>query len=370
MKSYSHLMELYLAEDNYHSAVKDACRGKGGKHSKSRKVEQIRNHSNEIKGVILEKAEHFKNDSHSPRYIYDGISRKRRLIYVPTMREQIIHHMIVNVLKPIFMKGMYEHSYGSIPNRGVHLAKRRIEKWIGRNDRNMKYCLKMDIRKYFDSVPHNILKSKLAKIVHDEKFLAVLNEIVDVTGTDRGLPIGFYTSQWFANWYLTEVDHYIKEILHAKYYVRYMDDMVIFDGNKRKLHKMRKEIELYLKNRLGLEMKRNWQVFLFDRVIDEKHIGRDLDFMGFRFYRDRTILRRTLMLRASRKAKRMKRKTRITIHDCSQMLSYLGWLDCTDTYAMYLKQIKPYVNFSQLKLRMSRYQKLKNKEVVVNVARS
>lgn len=368
MKSYNHLMELYLSDDNFYSAVRDACRGKGGKHSRSKKVAKIRYHTDEIKNVILEKAKHFENDAHTPRYIYDGISRKRRLIYVPTMREQIIHHMVVNVLKPIFMKGMYEHSYGSIPGRGVHLAKKRIEKWIRRDDRNMKYCLKMDIRKYFDSVPHNILKSKLANIIHDEKFLTVLNEIVDVTGTDQGLPIGFYTSQWFANWYLTELDHYIKEVLHAKYYVRYMDDMVIFDGNKRKLHRMRKEIVLYLRNRLGLEMKQNWQVFLFDYIANEQHKGRDLDFMGFRFYRDRTILRRTLMLRASRKAKRMCHKTHITIHDCSQMLSYLGWLNCTDTYAMYLKQIKPYVNFSYLKLRMSKYQKLKNKEVVTNVA--
>lgn len=362
-------MEHYLSESNYYTAVRDACRGKGGKRSKAERIRKIRRHVDEIKDVILESAEHFENDSHNPRYIYDGISRKRRLIYVPTMREQIIHHMVINVLKPIFMKGMYEHSYGSIPGRGVHLAKKQIEKWIRRGDRNMKYCLKMDIRKYFDSIPHDILKSKLANLIHDEKFSSVVNKIVDATGTDRGLPIGFYTSQWFANWYLTELDHYIKEKLRAKYYVRYMDDMVIFDGNKRRLHKMRKEIVSYLKYRLKLDMKENWQVFLFDNITsDGKHIGRDLDFMGFRFYRDRTILRRSLMLRMSRKAKRIYHSKRITIHDCSQMLSYLGWLDCTDTYDMYLKQIKPYVSFSHLKLRTSLYQQFKNREVSTNVA--
>lgn len=233
----------------------------------------------------------------------------------------------------------------------------------------MKYCLKMDIRKYFDSIPHDILKAKLAKLIHDEKFLAVLNEIVDATGTDKGIPIGFYTSQWFANWYLTELDHYIKEVLHVAYYIRYVDDMVIYGSNKKFLHRVRKAIATFLKERLGLEMKSNWQVFLFDYVkSDGTHVGRDLDFLGFRFFRDRTILRKNLMYKMCRKARRIKRKVHLTVHDCSQMLSYIGWLDCTDTHEMYLKQIKPYVNFGYLKSRIS--ENNKNKEVCKNVARS
>lgn len=367
MKSYNHLTEIYLSDENYYLAVKNACKGKGGKHSRHDRVNVIRNNPDIVKERIMRDASHFVNDVHHPRYIYDGISRKRRLIYVPTMREQIIHHMTVNVLKPIFLKGMYEHSYGSIPGRGVHKGKKQIEKWIKRNDRNMKYCLKMDIRKYFDSVPHDILKAKLAKLIHDEKFLAVLNEIIDATGADRGIPIGFYTSQWLANWYLTGLDHYIKEVLHAVYYIRYVDDMVIFGSSKRALHRMQQAIEAFLRDRLGLEMKGNWQVFLFDYVkSDGTHIGRDLDFMGFRFFRDRTILRKKLMYKACRKARRIKRKVHVTIHDCSQMLSYIGWLNCTRTYDMYLKQIKPYVNFGHLKAHVSKCQR--NKEVYANVA--
>lgn len=134
-------------------------------------------------------------------------------------------------------------------------------------------------------------------------------------------------------------------------------------GNKRELHEIRRKIETYLNERLGLQMKENWQVYLFDYVrADGKHVGRDLDFMGFRFYRDRTILRKSIMLKASRKARRIGKKSRKTIYDARQMLSYLGWLDCTDTYGMYKKHIKPYVNFQYLKRRESAYQRRQNKE--------
>lgn len=359
MKTYKHLMEQFLSDENYYLAVRNATKHKGGKRKKYRTARFYRDNAEALKDDIIDYALHFQNAEHRPRLIYDGIRRKQRTIIVPTMREQIIHHMIVNILKPIFMKGMYEHSYGSIPGRGSHLAKKRIEKWISTGGRNCKYCLKMDIRKYFDSIPHNILKAKLSEIIKDEEFLKVVFTVIDVT--DVGIPIGFYTSQWFANWYLTDLDHYIKEELHAKFYPRYMDDMAIFGGNKRELHEIRRRVEAYLNNELGLQMKSDWRVFLFDYTKkDGTIVGSDLDFMGFRFFRDRTILRKTLMLKATRKAKKISRKKIKTIYDCRQMLSYLGWIDCTDTYEAYKKRIKPFVNFQYLKRRESIYQRRVN----------
>lgn len=354
MKSYNHLYEQYISEENYYLAIKNATRHKGGSKRKYRKAVYYKTHVKELKDQTLEYASHFKNERHKPIEIYDGIQRKRRTIIVPSMREQAVHHMVVNVMKPIWLKSMYEHSYGSLPNKGGHLAKKTIEKWIRRNDKNMKYCLKMDVSKFFDSIPHNILREKLAREIHDEKFLAVIYEIISVQ--DVGIPLGFYTSQWIANWYLTELDHYIKETLKAKYYVRYMDDMVVFGPNKKELHDIRKSIQVYLNTYLGLTLKDNWQVFLFDYVKkDGIHIGRDLDFMGFRFFRDKTILRKSIMLKATRKAKKVNKKYYKTIHECRQMLSYIGWVDCTDTYGMYKKLIKPYVSFRRLRKRISQH---------------
>ena len=363
MKSYSHLYEQYLSDDNYCKGLHNATLHKGGKARKNSKAKWYRDHKDVIKEKMLAFAANFKSDPHRKILIYDGIRRKQRYIVVPNMREQIVHHMIINVLKPIFLKGMYEHSYGSVPGRGAHGGKKTIEKWIKTGGKNCKYCLKMDIRKYFDSIPHGILKAKLAKLIHDERFLRVLYEIVDTGEKERGIPIGFYTSQWIANWYLTGLDHFIKEQLHAKYYIRYMDDMVVFGSNKRELHRMQQEIERYLQEELGLEMKRNWQVFLFDYVKrNGKRVGRDLDFMGFRFFRDHTVLRRNLMLKMTRKARRIGKKELKTIHDCRQMLSYLGWIDCTDTYEVYKKRVKPFVNFKYLKRRVSNYERKLNRQ--------
>lgn len=373
MKSYNHLYEKYLSDDNYYLAVHNATAHKGGKKRKYRKAQYYKRHADELKEELLEYAANFKNDNHMPQEIYDGVRRKKRMILVPTMREQVVHHMIINVLKPIIMRPMYNHSYGSIPNRGAtsgKFSKKRktkggkesIEKYIRNNPKDVKYCLKMDIHKFFDSVPHTILKERFAKIIRDSRFLNILNTIIDANKTDIGIPIGFYTSQWFANFYLTPMDHYIKEQLHAKGYYRYMDDMVIFGSNKRKLHEMQKQIERYLNEELGLEMNPKWQVFLFEyKKRNGKVAGSFLDFMGFRFYRTRTTLRRTLMLRATRKARKICKKGRQkTAYDCRQMLSYKGWITPTNTYNLYRKRIKPFVNFRNLRNKVSKWQKCIN----------
>jgi RNA-directed DNA polymerase len=359
MKSYNHLWEKFISEDNIKLAINASSLGKRDR----RDVKEYYEHPELFIAAIKSYAENFKNCPHKPKEINDGISRKRRIIIVPWYKEQVVHHMLVNCLKPIFLKGMYEHSYGSIPDKGVHLAKKRIESWIKHDPKNMKYYLKMDIRKYFNSVPHDILKHRLKELIHDEKFLKVLYEVIDVV--DVGIPIGFYTSQWIANWYLSGLDHYIKEELEATHYVRYMDDMVIYGANKRKLHKIRQAIQVYLETKLGLALKNNWQVERFSFVNKEaKDKGRDLDFMGFRFFRNRTILRKSILLKATRKALRIKKKGNATIHDCRQMLSYKGWFDCTDTYEAYRQRIKPYVNFRILRKKVGRYDRIRRKNVV------
>ena len=352
MKSYNHLYEQFISDENIELAIKNALKGKKDRRSVKKRLE-----SPSLKQEIKYYAMHFKNRKHKPKLIYDGIQRKVRSIIVPSIDEQIVHHMVVNVLKPIFMRGMYQHSYGSLPNRGGHKGKKAIEKFIRKHPKDCKYVLKMDIRKYFDSIPHDIFLRNLRNIIHDERFFAVIEEITNVV--PQGLPLGFYTSQWAANWYLTGLDHYIKEQLHAPFYIRYMDDMVIFCSNKRKLHRMKDAIESYLNYSLGLELKDNWQVFRFD--YNGKY--RFLDFMGFRFYRNRTTLRRSIMLKATRKARRLYKAEKITVYATRQMLSYLGWIKHTDTYGMYLTWIKPILSFQKLKRKMKAHDRNRNRRI-------
>lgn len=360
MKSYNHLWEDFISEENIKLAILNSSRGKRSR----RDVREYYENPDVFIPAIRRYAENFKNRPHKPKEINDGISQKKRLIMVPWYEEQIIHHMAVNVLQPIFMKGMYEHSYGSIPGRGAHNAKKAIESWIWKDKKNVKYYLKMDVKKYFNTVPHDILKRKLSSMIHDERFLRVLFEIIDVT--DVGIPIGFYTSQWLANWYLTELDHYIKENLGAVYYVRYMDDMVVFGSNKRSLHKLRRHIDEYLNKELGLKMKGNWTVERFAYTTKTgREKGRDLDFMGFRFFRERTVLRKSILLKATRKARRLfKKRCTPSIYECRQMLSYLGWFRCTNTYRIFQQKIKPFVDMRKLKKLVSHYDRTKARRIL------
>lgn len=302
----------------------------------------------------------WKPTKHGKVTINEGTNKKERHIEKPRYNyEQVVHHIVVSACYDIFMQGMYEFSCGSVPNRGAHYGKKHIEKWIRTDEKNCKYILKMDIRHFFESVDHDVLKAWLAKKIRDKRMLHILNLIID--GSEQGLPLGFYTSQWLSNFMLQPLDHYIKEQLHATHYIRYMDDMVVFGRNKKELHKMQQEIERFLNERLNLQMKGNWQVFRFDYIERKtgKRKGRPLDFMGFEFWRDKTILRESIMLSCTRKVNRVSKKDRITWYDATAILSYMGYITHTDTYDLYLKRIKPYANVKKLKKIVSKNSKRK-----------
>lgn len=191
-------------------------------------------------------------------------------------------------------------------------------------------------------------------------------------GSEVGLPLGFYTSQWLSNFMLQPLDHFIKEQLKAVHYIRYMDDMVVFGKNKKELHRMQQEIERFLREKFNLQMKGNWQVFRFDYTEKKtgKRKGRPLDFMGFQFYHDKTILRESIMLSCTRKVNRVAKKEKITWYDATAILSYMGYLSNTDTYDMYLQRVKPYVNVKKLKKIVSKHSKRKEREKHERMERS
>lgn len=351
MKSYNNLYNKLISYDNLKQAIIDSAKGKNKKRYRHRKLKQAAKKPDKCIKAIQKQINDYKPIKHKEKIINDGINVKKRKIIVPTPAEEIIHHAIVNVLKDIILPPMYEHSYASIKGRGVHSAAKRIERWVRKDKKNTKYCLKLDIRKYFESIDQDILLSKFRQLIRDNKFYDLLEKIVH--STDSGIPLGFVTSQWFANYYLTELDHKIKEEWKAKYYIRFMDDMIIFGSNKRKLHRLFENIQLYLKNELKLQVKDNWQIFKFD--------SRPLDFLGFRFYRNHTGLRRKLALKMCRKANRIAKKPKVSIHDARQMVTYAGYTHYADVYEWYSNHIKPCVNIRSLRKQISRYDKQKSK---------
>ena len=349
MKTYNNLWDILISDENISKSIHKARLGNKSKKFK-KKIQYMEEHKDIYIPYFRDLAEHFQNAEHEPRIIYDGITRKQRTIIVPTAQEQVMHHMIVNTLNPMFMKSMYRHTYGSIPKRGCHLGKKRLRKWLP-----SKYVLKLDVHHFFDSVDQDILIEKLRKKIKDEKVINLCTTVIRVL--DHGIPLGFFTSQWFANFYLTDLDHYIADELGYGHMMRYMDDIVVLSSNKKELHKLVKLIEKYLNESLNLTLKGNWQIFRFDYCYHGKSGGRCIDFMGYKFYRDRIVLRKTIMMKATRKARRIAKKDTVTWYDSAQMLSYCGYFKHTDTYDCFQKYIKPNVNVKRLKHKVSIHSK-------------
>jgi len=375
VKSYNHLFEKVTSDYNLSLAIDNATKDKDEKSGAKDRAEYIQKHKvqyiKKIKQMLIN--QEFKARKHKATITFDATSQKFRLILKPFLEdEQIIHHAVIQVLQPIFMRGMYEFSCGSIPGRGPKYGKIFIEKFICNRPADIKYVLKYDISKFYHSIDTDILKEKLRRIIHDEKMMFLLEQIIDSNiaifpdGHEErvGVPIGYYTSQWFGNFYLQSLDHFIKQDLEAAGMFRYIDDVVIFGRNKKKLHNSLNLIKFEL-SKLKLKLKSNYQVFRFDYIDkkDGKRKGRFVDFIGFRFYRDKTTIRRSTMLKATRKARKMSKKQKITAFDCCQMMSRLGIFKHTNSHGVFEKHIKPYINVKNCKQRIrTRQLKINQKE--------
>ena len=137
-------------------------------------------------------------------------------------------------MEPIWYSLFVRDSYSCIKGRGIHGVVRKM-KQVLKDKGNTTYCLKLDIKKFYPSIDHAVLKMILRKKIKDVQLLALLDEIVD---SAPGVPIGNYLSQFFANLYLTYFDHWLKEEQQVKYYIRYADDMVILHRDKAYLHQL------------------------------------------------------------------------------------------------------------------------------------
>jgi len=363
MKSYNHLFEELISDENLETAIYRSARGKTRRTAVKEVLNNKKKFVNKIRKQLQTKT--YKIKQHTVHLIMDG---KPRLIIKPDYQtEQILHHAIVQILSPIILKSMYKYSCGSIPKRGAHYGKKYLEKYISSHTTEIKYVLKMDIHHFFQSIDTNILKQKFRQLIHDPNMLYILDLVIDSKVAlyegklhDMGMPIGFYTSQWFANLFLQDLDHYIKEVLGVKCYVRYVDDMIIFHKNKKELRKILAAIKTYLSN-LGLTLKSTYQISRFD-YIDKQGLrrGRPLDFIGFKFYRDRVVLRKKILCKMLRKVNRISKKEKISVINASAMLSYFGWLKHTNSYSLYQNRIKPVASIGSCRHIVSKYNKEKN----------
>lgn len=178
---------------------------------------------------------------------------KERLICAAGFHERVLHHALMNVCHPVFEGFQIFDSYASRKGKGTYAAIRRALVF----NQKHRWFLKLDVRKFFDSVDHTVLQSLLRRKFKEEKLLSIFRQIITSYSTTpgKGIPIGNLTSQYFANHYLAVADHYIQEQLKASGYVRYMDDMVIWDNDKQSLLDVGESIRSFTGEQLKLQLK-------------------------------------------------------------------------------------------------------------------
>ena len=333
--------------DNIKFAIMNSSLGKRTQNRVKRVIENMDANAKSIQEILVNKT--YVPSPYIEKIIQDGATKKVRAICKPRYYpDQIIHWALMQQIQPILAKGMYEYTCGSVPGRGTSGGQKILRKWLDNDYKNTKYCLKMDVKKFYPTIDNDILKAKFRTKIKDRDCLWLIDAIID---SAKGLPIGNYTSQWFSNFFLEDLDHYIKEQLGVKYYIRYVDDLVLLGPNKKKLHKARVAISEHLAS-TNLELKGNWQVF--------KVNSRDIDFLGFRFFRNKTILRKRNALRIKRRFKRISRKNHLSNKDASAVISYWGWMVRSNSYNFYHKHAKPKVGIKKAKRMVSFYAKIRS----------
>lgn len=314
MKRLGNLYETICSTANIELADKKARKGKRKKQRQIRAFDMHR----ELNIHFIQEMLQQRTYRTSPYKTFKVYEPKERLVFqLPYFPDRIVHHAIMNVLEPVFTAVFTADTYSCIKRKGIHGAARAVKRAL-KDKAGTQYCLKLDIRKFYPNVDHDVLKALLRRKLKDNDLLWLLDEIID---SAPGVPIGNYLSQYFANFYLTYFDHWLKEVKGVRYYFRYADDLVILAPDKQTLHKLLAEIREYLHSELKLEVKGNYQVFPV--------AARGIDFVGYVFYHTHTLLRKSIKQGFARM---MARNPNLL-----SLASYRGWTNHCNSFNLLKK---------------------------------
>lgn len=271
----------------------------------------------------------YKHGKYKEFEIYEP---KERIIKASSYSDRVVHRWYVdNFMKPYFLPQFINTSYAGIEQRGMHKASKDVQKSMKIVKTNWKdyYIVKMDVTKYFQNIDKRILWNILKRKIKDRKLLGLTREILLSTEGMKGLPLGNYTSQMFANIYLNELDQYAKHNLKCKYYFRYMDDIVILSKDKQNAKYILNEITNYLKENLRLTLNSKTKIF--------KSI-QGVNFCGYMINEERLKIRNTSKYRMKRKLKKYTKELKegkITLPEIQKSIAgWLGYVKYADSYCL------------------------------------
>ena len=273
MKRAGNLIHQICHFDNLQLAFYKA---KKGKEAKTEVVNYTKNLNHNLKQ--LQNQIKTGNVNVGNYHFFTIYEPKERKIVASSFAERVLHHAIMNICHPYFEKYLIFDTYATRKNKGTYKALDRAKIFTKKN----KWYIQFDIRKYFDSIDHNILLAMLKTMFKDKILLSIFEKITNSYHTEKnkGLPIGNLTSQYFANRYLGGLDHYIKETLGVKNYIRYMDDFVIWHNSKKDIIETGNKIEQFILNHLALTLK-------YKKLNKTSH---GLSFLSYRLFPNKIIL--------------------------------------------------------------------------------
>lgn len=351
MKRIGHLYEKIVSMENLMLADEKARKGKT-------KTYGVMTHdkNREANLAALHEALVSKTYRTSDYEVFTVFEPKERIIYrLPYYPDRIVHHAIMNILEPIWVKTFTYNTYSCVKGRGIEGCARRVSAIIKEFEGRPLYCLKIDIRKYYPSIRHSVLKAQVRKKIKDQDLLWLLDEIICSVAMDEvghplegvvkedeethGLPIGNYLSQYLANLCLCYFMHYVNENMAEDVQkalgltekpkiecTEYADDIVFYADNKKVLHKVMEIAKAQIEDGLELKVKDNWQIFPIAENVQDKH-GRALDYVGYKFYRQQKLMRKSIKKNFCRKVARLNRKAEHMDDKAykQEIASWLGW---------------------------------------------
>lgn len=286
---------------------------------------------------IINKKIHLDAIRYSKRI--DGISKKTREIGISSMKQQLYDYIVVNACKEMFLAKIGHYQCASLEFKGQVFGKSAIETWIRTNPRKCQYVWKADVKKFYPSVNHEIIKRLLARDIKNKTILYVMYYLIDTY--KEGLCIGSYLCQYLANYYLSYAYHYVTENLYTErrgkrinlisHVLFYMDDIIMFSPNKKNLKIASKKLEKYLNKELGLELKPTHQLFPLD--------SRPIDAMGYQIYTYKTIVRNRIYKKANRVFKNVLKNKNMTLKQAYRVVSYNGYFRHSYSYK-YIQKVK------------------------------
>ena len=327
MKTFKNLFNKIISFENLLLAAQKASQGKKGKFNVMRFNFNLEDNLLKLQHELVNKT-YWPGEYHAFQ-IYDP---KPRLISAAPFQDRVVHHALCNIIEPLFDNTFIYHCYANRKNKGTHAGIRRVQKFLRAN----RFVLKCDIKKYFPSIDHELLKQEIRWKIADPDTLWLIDTIIDGSneqefvydtfpGDDlfgplkrrKGLPLGNLTSQFFANLFLNRFDHFVKEILKANYYARYVDDFLIASNDLRYLKDAKSQIDNYL---ICLRLK------LHPKKCHILQGEKGVAFLGQIIYPDYRLLKKDNIRRFCKKMKRFEHRLNNGEMDQKRVTSSIqGW---------------------------------------------